>query len=133
MRRGLMVTQALRLFGLADRQDDRPERTRVLTEQTRLLIRQTRTGTATAVLGGLPLVPAAGWLAYGVWFAVLCVGYVLRQALMERAQASGSLDRVLRITLIGSALIGLVLTAPAPLFLPLASAEARALLTMILL
>jgi len=132
-----MVTQALRLFGLVDRHDDRPERTRVLTEQTRLLIRQSRTGTATAALGGLllgvPLVPAAGWLPYLAWFAVLCVGYVLRQVLMERAQASGSLDRVLRITLVGSALIGLVLTAPAPLFLSGATAEARALLTMILL
>lgn len=132
-----MVTQTLRLFGLDDRHEDRPERTRVLTEQTRLLVRQSRTGTITAVLGGLllgvPLVPAAGWPAFLAWFAVLCIGYALRQALLERAQASGSLDRVLRIALVGSALLGLVLTSPAPLFFSAASAEARALLTMILL
>jgi len=133
-----MVTQTLRLFGLTDRSDpNHPERARVLAEQTGLLIRQSRTGTITAVLGGLllgvPLVPAAGWAPYLAWFAVLCAGYVLRQLLMERAQASGSLERVLRITLVGSALLGLVLTAPAPLFLPAATAETRAVVTMILL
>jgi signal transduction histidine kinase/CheY-like chemotaxis protein len=50
---------------------------------------------------------------------------------MERAQAGGSLERVLRITLISSGVLGLLITAPGPLFFPYSSVEARAFLTMV--
>lgn len=108
---------------------------RVLREQTDLLIRQSRTGLITAILAaslmGVPMVQAAGWTFFLVWFAVLCAGYVIRQHLMERAQASGSLDDVVRITMVGGALLGLIITAPGPLSFPYSSDSTRAFLTMV--
>ena len=86
------------------------DRSRVLREQTDLLIRQMRTGflvaTVAGALLGVPMARTSGLVVYLVWLTVLVGGYALRQRLMEQAQASGSLDRVFVITLVGSALIG---------------------------
>ena len=121
------------ILGLAP--PDGTDRSRVLREQTDLLIQQTRTGLIVASIGGallgVPMLITSGALPYVVWLALLIGGYALRQRLMERAQASGSLQRVLSITVIGSALIGLVLTAPGPVFFPKVDAEWRTFLTMV--
>lgn len=113
------------------------DRSRVLREQTDLLIRQTRTGFLVAMIGGallgVPMLLSIGPLTYFGWLGLLVVGYTLRQRLMERAQASGSLEQVLVITLVGSALIGLVITAPGPVFFPHVSADWRAFMTMVYL
>lgn len=110
-------------------------RSRVLREQTDLLIRQMRTGFLVATIAGgllgVPMMRTSGLLVYLVWLALLVGGYALRQRLMEQAQASGSLDRVFVITLVGSALIGFILTLPCPLFFPNADPNTRAFLTMV--
>ncbi len=115
--------------------DQAAARSRTLREQTDMLIRQSRTGLITAILMatflGVPMVKATGLPLFLAWLALLCVGYVLRQWLMERAQASGSLDDVLRITVIGAALLGLIITAPGPLFFPHSDDSTRAFLTMV--
>lgn len=111
-----------------------PDRTRVLREQTDLLIAQSGTGLITAVIAatllGVPMLPHTGPWAFGAWWLTLVAGYVLRQRLMERAQAHGSLDQVLRITVIGAALLGLLITLPGPLYFPAADASERAFLSM---
>lgn len=131
-----MHTGMRRLFSLqAQPGDEVNGRSRVLREQTDLLIKQARTGFVTAIaaasLMGIPMVRATGWAPFLAWLAALLIGYAVRQRLMERAQASGSLEQVLRITVIGSAALGLIITAPGPLFFPYATDESRAFLTMI--
>lgn len=110
------------------------DRSRVLREQTDLLIKQSRAGFITAMAAGLllgtMLVPVTGWLVFLLWIGLLALGYALRQRLMERAQAGGSLDEVLRITVLGAAGLGLIITAPAPLYFPEADLATRAFLTM---
>lgn len=111
------------------------DRSRVLREQTDLLIRQSRTGFIVAMVGagllGIPMIGSTGVGPYLAWLLLLVIGFALRQRLMERAQASGSLEQVLRITLVGSALIGLIITAPGPIFFPYADDRTRAFLTMV--
>lgn len=132
-----MPTGMRALFGLT-RHDpeapDTPDRSRVLRAQTDLLIKQSRVGFITAIVAGglmgVPMVQGSGVLPYLVWLATLAVGYALRQRLMERAQASGSLDQVLRITVIGAAVLGLIITAPGPLFFPYTDTATRAVLSM---
>ncbi len=111
------------------------DRSRVLREQTDLLIRQSRTGFTVAMVGagllGIPMIRTTGVLPYLAWLVLLIIGFALRQRMMERAQASGSLQEVLRITMVGSALIGLIITAPGPIFFPHADDGMRAFLTMV--
>ena len=131
-----MQTGMRRLFSLQTLPGDEGSgRSRVLREQTDLLIKQARTGFVTAIaaasLMGVPMVRSIGWGPFLAWLAALLIGYALRQRLKERAQASGSLDQVLRITVVGSAALALIITAPGPLFFPYTSEESRAFLTMI--
>jgi two-component system, sensor histidine kinase len=111
------------------------DRSRVLREQTDLLIRQSRTGLITALLMasllGLMMFKSSGPWMVGGWLLLMTAGYVLRQWLMERAQASGSLEDVLRITVVGAALLALIITAPGPLAFPYTDEGTRALLTMV--
>lgn len=111
-----------------------PDRSRVLREQTSLLTKQSRAGFVSAVaaslLLGVLLVQVTGWMPFIVWFVMLIGGYALRQRLMERAQASGSLQEVLRITVIGAAALGLIVTAPAPLYFADSDVATRAFMTM---
>lgn len=114
--------------------DPLADRSRVLREQTDLLIAQSRTGLATAMVAasllGVPMIGYGGVWPFVAWWVLLVGGYLLRQRLMERAQAHGSLDQVLRITVIGAASLGLLITLPAPLYFPSASDTARAFLSM---
>jgi two-component system, sensor histidine kinase len=108
---------------------------RLLEEQIRLLLRQAGSGVAAAAIGALlltvPLLRSVPPLAVAAWVVCLFAGYMVRQRLMQRAQAQGSLERVRRVALVGSAVLGVIVTAPAPLFYAACSAETRALLSMI--
>ena len=110
-------------------------RSRVLREQTDLLIKQSGTGFVTAVaaaaLIGILMAQSTGWMSVAPWFVAVTAGYVIRQRLMERAQARGSLLDVVRITMIGGAVLGLIITAPAPIFYPSIDDASRAFLTMV--
>ena len=135
MSQGMRELFAPRSGQSAEGAKDNEVRARVLREQTDLLIRQSRTGLivaiACAALLGVPMIESTGGMTYGLWFAVLCSGYVLRQRLMEQAQASGSLERVLRITVIGGAVLGFIVTVPGPLLFPSADETTRVFLTMV--
>ena len=117
----------------ADTRSDRAGR--ILKEQIGLLVQQSDSGFAAALVGGLLLgVPLLQWIsptAVGAWISALVLGYVTRQRLMRRAFLHGSLDRVRKVALVASALLGLVVTAPAPLFYASCPLEVRALLSMI--
>jgi two-component system, sensor histidine kinase len=108
---------------------------RVLREQTDLLIRQSKSGQLNAML---PATLMAVLMAQAVplwqvlvWLAAIVGGLVLRQRLLQRAQASGSLQAVLRITWWTAALLGFLNTVPGPLLFPHADAVDRSFLTMV--
>ena len=129
-----MNTSAIRQLFSTQTGATSPDRSRVLREQTDLLIKQSRTGFITAIaaggLMGVPMVQGSGLVPYLIWLSALIVGYAVRQRLMERAQASGSLDQVLRITFIGAAVLAVIITAPGPLFFPYTDTASRAFLSM---
>jgi signal transduction histidine kinase len=133
-----MQTGMRALFGLdvagSTKDDTAAVRSRVLREQTGLLIAQSRTGMLMAIVAasllGVPMVTYGGIWAFATWWLAMAAGYLLRQRLMERAQAHGSLEQVLRITVVGAALLGLLITLPGPLYFGVANDSARAFLTM---
>ena len=89
--------------------------------------RQTDSGIAAAAVGALllavPLLRSVAPAAVAAWVVCLFAGYLVRQRLMQRASAQGSLERVRRVALVGSAVLGVIVTAPAPLFYAACSAE----------
>lgn len=105
-------------------------------ERIQMMARQARTGTRaamanTAVLG-LLLVPAAGWLPYGVWAALMLAAFLARDAVLQRVVADGRLsERDERTVCLVTAALGLVINLPAPLFMPAMGLEVRGIYTML--
>lgn len=129
-----MQSRMWALFARRGAEGDTADRSRVLREQTDLLIAQSRTGQLTAMVAGtllgVPMIQSMGVWPYVAWLTALVVGYELRQRLMERAQRHGSLDQVLRITVVGAAVLGFLITLPSLLYFPSADEANRAFLTM---
>ena len=102
-----------------------------------VILAQTRAGAATStaagLLLGLVLVPAAGWFAFGAWFAVLAGCMFARQPYFRRlvrrdGATEATLRRIARVASVTSWLGPLAV----PLFSPMVTTEELGLLSVIL-
>ena len=111
------------------------------TERTRaarieMLAQQSRSGTRAAAVAtaglGLLIVPAAGWLPYGLWALCMLVAYPLRDAVVSRIVAARRFsERDENVAALSSAGLAIVVSSAGPFFMPLMSADARGLYTAV--
>jgi signal transduction histidine kinase len=116
--------------------DDPSRISRVRTAQADAWARKSRSGTLLSLLGSVViaalLAPAVGLPAAALWFAGCAAAHLLRDLLVYRARARRAPpDEMLRLAALSSAVLGLALTAPAPLFFAALDPNLRAIYTAV--
>lgn len=115
------------------------EQERVLDTQIRVMVSQSKSGfrrvTVIGLLLGFVLQPAGGWGLYSLWYSVVLGLFTWRDVIHSRMlseQSGPPLDKLAKVTTQMSLLLGIVISACAPMFFPYLSDARRAFVTAIL-
>lgn len=109
---------------------ERGEDPELLAERVRILASQAREGTragiGSIVVFGILLIPSVGFLAFNIWALCLLVAHEIRyrviQKIMQNPRPSSRDELAIGMSAV---FIGLVISAPAPIFLPMMTPEVR--------
>jgi two-component system, sensor histidine kinase len=112
---------------------------RVLDTQIRMMVSQSKSGfrrvTVIGLLLGFVLQPAAGWGLYAFWYATVLALFTWRDMLHNRMlsnQVAASFEDIAHVSRQMSLLLGIAISASAPVFFPYLSDAGRAFVTAIL-